>query len=789
MGLAAKDFQKWIAVCECPKHRDLFFIGPISKRITFYSQQVRAMCLAHALKQLNRITPDSRIAVIGGGAAGTTASAALASFGCRVVLYERSEFIISPQISSTRLLHPNIYDWPHQGALSDKANLPLMPWSKDTAGKIAQEIGTEFSKIEGTGDFKVLVKKSHAVKSIVPKGTRWTVNAVAGNADLPGQDFDIVILAVGFGEEKKVIGHDVKGYWQRDGVPSGAAQSHTALYFVSGRGDGGLTDLLAVLIRNFDHVSFTTKFLRNIKGSALSEAVFKAESETPAEGDISPAYDRYVRPILDSNGVIDFIRDNLRGDRKVIFNAQGGVVLKKGAAAILNQVMAYALQQACAEGKLVDVSNVDVASVEERAGKKYIKYGGSEYDKGFDVVIIRHGPDRDKNYEFCNPYYGDFKTHYEELRKIEPSIDQPPALHCETWLALHAAADVFFDDANKRIRADHRNRLDNTIILGFDSAREKLFQWGRKGIEEIFSEPQTIFTLQLMGVNVLGDLFEQIIRLFRASQGKLQLSILSTAQAEWPRPDIPRGVFTTPVESPYTSLPAPNLATFSAAIDMHLLNLIDLKIANIIATNRCDIGDIDPTITATMKGIWDQWLAALKASNDLRTHFLATLWQIEKVALKPWDGDQGCLSKLACAVALALAAKSGLQELNPKVAEMCNMVFKSKSNDGDVIASACSSISNRRIGDYINPSDWDADCLILSGTQDLMFPEGNEGVLITEIGGNASSLTVSSRVAPVVIQDDRYWRENLKKNINDWKAAVELEFDKWRNRQDSQLVT
>jgi hypothetical protein len=53
-----------------PGSPGLYVVGCYDSRITFYSQQVRALELAYALHEQQHLQPNARIAVIGGGASG-----------------------------------------------------------------------------------------------------------------------------------------------------------------------------------------------------------------------------------------------------------------------------------------------------------------------------------------------------------------------------------------------------------------------------------------------------------------------------------------------------------------------------------------------------------------------------------------------------------------------------------------------------------------------------------------------------------------------------------------------
>src|SRR5262245_31817669 len=56
----------------CP---NCYFIGTFAKRVTFTSQQYRAIDLVEALRRKDKLSPDKSVAVIGAGLAGLTAVA------------------------------------------------------------------------------------------------------------------------------------------------------------------------------------------------------------------------------------------------------------------------------------------------------------------------------------------------------------------------------------------------------------------------------------------------------------------------------------------------------------------------------------------------------------------------------------------------------------------------------------------------------------------------------------------------------------------------------------------
>jgi hypothetical protein len=86
-----------------PARFGLYFVGTFDRRITFYSQQVRALRLAHALDATGLIQSTHTTAVVGAGAAGVTIAVALAALGHDVTLYDPAIKVLQLQSASSRL--------------------------------------------------------------------------------------------------------------------------------------------------------------------------------------------------------------------------------------------------------------------------------------------------------------------------------------------------------------------------------------------------------------------------------------------------------------------------------------------------------------------------------------------------------------------------------------------------------------------------------------------------------------------------------------------------------------
>lgn len=211
------DWDKTLKVgFKVPGPHQLYVLGCFARRVTLYSQQVRAMNLVYGLYRTRKLLHGMEIAVVGGGAAGLTAAAAAAYRGARVTLFDEVEGPMELQQNNRqRWIHPYIYDWPYldesfldQFQTGD-AGLPLLTWSADYAANVANEITAQWERM----------RSAYAIK------TNWSVKNL--ELDLTGRrlvslqwdgrgsaDFGLVILAVGFGLEPEGPGQD--SYWTED---------------------------------------------------------------------------------------------------------------------------------------------------------------------------------------------------------------------------------------------------------------------------------------------------------------------------------------------------------------------------------------------------------------------------------------------------------------------------------------------------------------------------------------------------------------------------------------------
>src|ERR1700736_2253268 len=174
--MMADPIDPWEVIAEARvPETNIFFLGCFESRVTVLSQQQRALNLIDAIIASQKIVrPNGRIAIIGGGVSGMTAAAAFA-VGARglqsIDLFEQLDKLLHLQVNSDRHLHPHLYDWPAEGATRTDAGLPILDWSADEAGMVANEILEKFHEIEKRSE-NLSVKTNRSVREIIPVGDR-----------------------------------------------------------------------------------------------------------------------------------------------------------------------------------------------------------------------------------------------------------------------------------------------------------------------------------------------------------------------------------------------------------------------------------------------------------------------------------------------------------------------------------------------------------------------------------------------------------------------------------------
>lgn len=195
----------------------IYVLGCLENGVTVYSQQVRAHNLIWALRELAEDSSRPlKIAVVGGGIGGlTTAAAAMTSFEDSVVTVfeKRWDFCPLQSGSDNRWLHPRIYDWPAEGSRAPSASLPILNWSEGRAADVARQTMAQFNIFSQhrAQQLRIYVGLTHLRLTSSTKRLEWIGTKARligpsleiGSSEGTSEEFDLVLLASGFGLERK----------------------------------------------------------------------------------------------------------------------------------------------------------------------------------------------------------------------------------------------------------------------------------------------------------------------------------------------------------------------------------------------------------------------------------------------------------------------------------------------------------------------------------------------------------------------------------------------------------
>lgn len=366
-----------------PKKSLTYILGCFEKRVTIYSQQVRALNLIYSLFVENYLKKDSKICIIGAGAAGLTAAVAASHKGCNVTLLERAgEPLLIFRNNPIRYLHPHIYDWPEENSANPNANLPLMNWQAGLARDVISQLHEQWNRFKSKVKFVPQVKDIDITLSFQPE---VSFNSNSGfNRDI----FDVLILAVGFGEEKSNK-FPVVPYWANDRYDEISPDGTNKHYLVAGCGDGGLTDLLRLRLKDFRHENIITNFFSSTNPAQLSKLkqdLLDIEKQALNQPD-SPSYlfQKYQQLHVPQE-IDDSIKAHLREDTNVRLNGKSKSPLTLDSS-ILNRFLASRL--VIKFGTHYIAGELQDTPLDN--GKRTASIEGKE-PRSFDEVVIRFGP-------------------------------------------------------------------------------------------------------------------------------------------------------------------------------------------------------------------------------------------------------------------------------------------------------------------------------------------------------------------------------------------------------------
>lgn len=411
MALRPADIIEGARIVERP---GAYVLGCYDSRITFYSQQVRALELAHALHHQHHVASHARIAVIGGGAGGVTIAAALAlESDATIFLYERSDVLMPLQRESRRRrLDPHIYEWPRQDAQHELAELPLLDWKSGSAVEVRDAVLREFTELRAAVGDRPVVHLSHLVTSVVPKTNGFDIHfereGDCGAREQAQTEVDIVIFAFGFGIEplRGIPNTITESYWRDAGVPGPEIEGNPRpRFFVSGNGDGGLIDLVAAASTAFDHSATIRAIAQRPGVRALAERLLAIDNDARAADaagygfDFMAAYDASIGADVQALGLVDEVAGRLRPGVQLFFQTREADLMSIRTAT-LNRLVVYLVIKACvrdASRRFEHIVCANVTSLDPPAGFNQPSFlldcDGREI--AADKIIVRRGPGRD----------------------------------------------------------------------------------------------------------------------------------------------------------------------------------------------------------------------------------------------------------------------------------------------------------------------------------------------------------------------------------------------------------
>jgi hypothetical protein len=328
-----------------PGQSRLYVLGAYARRVTIYSQQVRAINLVDAIDRYRGGLNGRRVAIVGGGIAGLTAAARALDYGAKVSVFEQTEQLISLQNdASHRWVHPHLYEWPAESArrlLEDKAGLPVLDWSAQKANDLAKDLRGQWNNI---AQARAGMLSQHTLAKVTRidlglQACELTFNDLRTKT-IATASFDLAILALGYGLEPDDHGKD--SYWRLDGGPGFLARPKEECVLVAGYGDGALTDLMRACLKEFDHGEILKEIIGALAPADI-DIVRGLESGITSE-DADLLTERYEE--LDLPAVRSILKSRRVESRKVVLTGLGEHLFDP-AASTLNRVI---LSQLLREG-------------------------------------------------------------------------------------------------------------------------------------------------------------------------------------------------------------------------------------------------------------------------------------------------------------------------------------------------------------------------------------------------------------------------------------------------------
>lgn len=435
---------------QVPDRPQLYVLGCFAQYVTVYAQQVRAFNLVDALVGNGQLTNQSEVAVIGGGIAGLTAAAAAAVRGVRrAAVFEKLGNTMRIQRGTDkRFIHPHIYDWPGKDDATqhadNRAGHDILDWTADSAADVVEQLDRGWKSVQSNYPAAEDPCLDCGGIKLERGGAQWAVEAENHAAEC----FDVVVLAVGFGRDSS---EGTESYWTDTSLDD-MDQESGGTWFVSGYGDGGLTDLMRLCIMDFRHRTVLEQIDKETR-STVGGRLRDAHATQPSASELRDVFieaAKAVKPSLDAS-----LRKRKLG--QVLLNCADEKTLFSGRSSILNRLIAAYL---LLDGRftLHPGGAIDLPVGQTSSGRYRIKFKDGPPPLEADRVIIRHGPSPVIEADFPDVRTRGMKATWRSLPQLEDWTREP----------LYAPGAFAVEGAPIRVRsplrADLMHRVGSVLI-------------------------------------------------------------------------------------------------------------------------------------------------------------------------------------------------------------------------------------------------------------------------------------------------------------------------------------
>lgn len=282
-----------------------YFVGPYAQRVSFASQQIRALDLVTGLSSLKYDLLKRQgisVAIVGAGLAGMMAAAALRSHNIKVHIFEaENEILCKHEAAHHRLVHPTIGRWPFE-ELQHTSRLPLFNWCASSCDKVMAKIKDEWNtylhptiykpneklddflivpntkvrKVEKgqeiDGDRKVRVLLDEKRPNLTDE-KRWVKH-----------EYDLAIVATGYGLENLDARKSANNYWTYDRLDLDVQyesdkedDDQKKTFYVTGCGDGGLIDFCRIIHGDFCGGWLSVTIAKALEKTGIAKELANAE--------------------------------------------------------------------------------------------------------------------------------------------------------------------------------------------------------------------------------------------------------------------------------------------------------------------------------------------------------------------------------------------------------------------------------------------------------------------------------------------------------------------------------